>query len=132
MKFSSYIRKFRWSVVKSYLRKGFLIYEEMRKYLTTYEEAVSHILNLIFFFIRAHVARKTAQNAPVPRLLYFCTARQERPDRDFFKVDFFGFFLFYVRYTTLLHLPPLRFHCVGGCWDRNKNCGYLVIDSQTL
>jgi hypothetical protein len=19
--------------------------------------------------------------------------------------------------TTLLHLPPLRFHCVEGCWD---------------
>jgi hypothetical protein len=30
-------------VAKSYMRKGFLIYEEMRKYLTTYEEAVSHI-----------------------------------------------------------------------------------------
>ncbi len=25
------------------MRKGFLIYEEMRKYLTIYEEAVSHI-----------------------------------------------------------------------------------------
>jgi hypothetical protein len=24
---------------------------------------------------------------------------------------FFGIFLFF----TLLHLPPLRFHCVGGC-----------------
>jgi hypothetical protein len=24
---------------------------------------------------------------------------------------------FYVLYSTLLHLPPLRFHCVGGCWD---------------
>jgi hypothetical protein len=22
----------------------------------------------------------------------------------------------YVLYSTLLHLPPLRFHCVGGCW----------------
>ncbi len=33
------------SVAKSYMRKGFLIYEEMRKYLTiSYEEAVSHIL----------------------------------------------------------------------------------------
>jgi hypothetical protein len=31
------------SVEKSYLRKGFLIYEEMRKYLTIYEEAVNHI-----------------------------------------------------------------------------------------
>jgi hypothetical protein len=28
------------SVAKSYMRKGFLIYEEMRKYLTIYEMAV--------------------------------------------------------------------------------------------
>jgi hypothetical protein len=53
------------SVAKSYMRKGFLIYEEIRQYLVTYEEAVSQILlsnhsplkhliyeeNLIFFFI---------------------------------------------------------------------------------
>jgi hypothetical protein len=31
------------SVAKSYMRRGFLIYEEMRKYLTIYEEAVIHI-----------------------------------------------------------------------------------------
>ncbi len=31
------------AVAKSYMRKGFLIYEEMRKYLIIYEEAVSHI-----------------------------------------------------------------------------------------
>jgi hypothetical protein len=30
------------AVAKSYMRKSFLIYEEMRKYLTIYEEAVSH------------------------------------------------------------------------------------------
>ncbi len=29
------------AVAKSYMRKGFLKYEEMRKYLTKYEEAVS-------------------------------------------------------------------------------------------
>jgi hypothetical protein len=29
-------------VAKSYMRKGFLKEEEMRKYLTKYEEAVSH------------------------------------------------------------------------------------------
>ncbi len=34
---------------------------------------------------------------------------------QFLKV-FFDFFM-YVLYTTLLHLPPLGFHCVGGCWD---------------
>ncbi len=31
------------AVAKSYRRKDFLIYEEMRKYLVIYEEAVSHI-----------------------------------------------------------------------------------------
>jgi hypothetical protein len=55
------------AVAKSYVRKGFLIYEEMRKYFPIYEEAVSHIRlcncsilnvliydeNLIFFFISA-------------------------------------------------------------------------------
>ncbi len=30
-------------VAKSYMRKGFLIYEEMRKYFPIYEDAVSHI-----------------------------------------------------------------------------------------
>jgi hypothetical protein len=30
------------SGAKLYMRKGFLIYEEMRKYLTIYKEAVSH------------------------------------------------------------------------------------------
>jgi hypothetical protein len=31
------------AVAKSYMRKGFLIYEEMSKYLVIYEEAFSHI-----------------------------------------------------------------------------------------
>ncbi len=31
------------AVAKSYMRKGFLIYEEMRKYFPIYEEVVSHI-----------------------------------------------------------------------------------------
>ncbi len=53
------------AVAKSYMRKGFLIYEEMGIYFHIYEEAVSHIWlcncstlnfliyeeNLIFFFI---------------------------------------------------------------------------------
>jgi hypothetical protein len=44
-KFSSYMYKEiqGGAVAKSYMRKGFLIYEEMRKYFPKYEEAVSHI-----------------------------------------------------------------------------------------
>jgi hypothetical protein len=33
------------AVAKSYMRKGFQIYEENRKYLTIYEEVVSHTVN---------------------------------------------------------------------------------------
>jgi hypothetical protein len=36
------------------------------------------------------------------------------------KPFFYYFFIFFsVLYSTLLHLPPLRFHCVGGRSDRN-------------
>jgi hypothetical protein len=35
---------------------------------------------------------------------------------------FFGFFFLYVLYSTLFHLPPLRFQCVGGCSDRTQDC----------
>ncbi len=55
-------------VAKSYMRMGFLIYEEMRKYFPIYDEAVSHIWlcncsilnfliyeeNFIFFFVSVH------------------------------------------------------------------------------
>ncbi len=42
-KFSSYIRIQNGAVAKSYIRKGFLIYEEIPKYLIINEEAVSNI-----------------------------------------------------------------------------------------
>jgi hypothetical protein len=44
----------------------------------------------------------------------------------------FLFLIFYVRYSTLLHLPPLRFQCVGGCWDPTQDCYDFGTDSQTL
>ncbi len=37
-------------------------------------------------------------------------------------------FIFSVLYSTLLHLPPLRFHCIGGCWDRNQDsCVFGIV-----
>jgi hypothetical protein len=44
----------------------------------------------------------------------------------------FFFFFFYVLYSTLHLLPPLRLHCVGGCWDRTQDCCDFGIGSQTL
>ncbi len=31
------------------------------------------------------------------------------------------FLTFFILYSTLLHLPPLRFHCADGCWDRTQD-----------
>jgi hypothetical protein len=38
----------------------------------------------------------------------------------------------YVLYSTLLHLPPIRFRCVGGCWDRTQGSCDFGIGCQTL
>jgi hypothetical protein len=56
------------------------------------------------------------------------------PDLEavYLKGDFFSFFSFYVRYSTLLYLPPLRFHCVGGCLDRTQGSCDSGIGCQTL
>jgi hypothetical protein len=34
--------------------------------------------------------------------------------------------------STLLHLPPLRFHCVGGYWDGTQYCCDFGMGSQTF
>jgi hypothetical protein len=45
-------------------------------------------------------------------------AKDEESNDDIQRHDKGGFcWIFLGRYSTLLHLPPLRFHCVGGCWD---------------
>jgi hypothetical protein len=59
---------------------------------------------------------------------FLCYKRERKVNRGIFLV----FFFFYVLYSTLLHLPPLRFHCVGGCWDRTQDCCDFGIGSQTL
>ncbi len=46
---------------------------------------------------------------------------------------FFGFlFLPTLFITTVLYLPPLRFLCVGGGWDRTQDCCDFGIGSQML
>ncbi len=41
-------------------------------------------------------------------------------------------FFFFVLYSALLHLPPLRFHCADRCWDRTQDRCNWCIGSQTL
>jgi hypothetical protein len=46
-----------------------------------------------------------------------------QPFRIFAKQQVFLYYIYVnIQYSTLLHLPPLIFHCVGGCWDRFQDC----------
>jgi hypothetical protein len=47
---------------------------------------------------------------------------------------FYGLFSFYSMYCIqhCFHLPPIRFHCVGGCWDRTQDCCDFGIESDAL
>jgi hypothetical protein len=59
------------------------------------------------------------------------TLGQKRSSAHLHPLQFFlsGIFkyIFSVLYSTLLHLPPLRFHCVGRCCDRNQDsCDYAI------
>jgi hypothetical protein len=42
------------------------------------------------------------------------------------------FWIFFVRYSTRLHLPPLRLYCVGESWDRTQDSCDYDIGCQTL
>jgi hypothetical protein len=51
-----------------------------------------------------------------------------------FFIYIFGGFIFYffpVLYSALLHLPPLRFHCADGCWDRIQDRWHWHSDALT-
>ncbi len=53
-------------------------------------------------------------------------APEERDGTDITKL----FMYFFLLYSTLLHLPPLSFHCADGCWDRTPNRCNWYIGSQ--
>ena len=53
---------------------------------------------------------------------------QLRRSTKSYKVDFFLFSFFNVRYSTVLELPTLRFRCVVGFWDRTQDCCDFRID----
>ncbi len=42
------------------------------------------------------------------------------------------FSIFFLLYSALLHLPPLRFRCADGCWDRTQDRCNWYIGSQTI
>ncbi len=51
----------------------------------------------------------------------------------FFFKFLFGVFFCLGLYSARVHLPPLRFHCADGCWDRTQDrCNYVHWLSDTL
>ncbi len=65
-----------------------------------------------------HVLAAAASHDPT-RPSHSCPLTHSRADQLKIKIKkfksgiLFGFFSFCVRYSTLLYLPPMRFHCVG-------------------
>jgi hypothetical protein len=53
---------------------------------------------------------------------------QKISSHSFFKYFFWGgFLIFFVLYSTLLHLPPLRLHRADGCWYRTQDrCSWCI------
>jgi hypothetical protein len=49
----------------------------------------------------------------------------------FLFIKFFVRIFFFILYSALFHLPPLRFHCADGCWDRTQDHCNWCIGSQT-
>jgi hypothetical protein len=45
----------------------------------------------------------------------------------FFIRGIFLFFSMYILYSKLLHLPPFRFRCVGGCWIEPRTVATLAL-----
>jgi hypothetical protein len=65
-----------------------------------------------------------------PRILFPLSRRGNTGRAFFFIIIFLGFF--FILYSALLRLPPLRFPCADGCWDRTQDCCNWCIGSQLL
>ncbi len=107
------------------MRKGFLIYEEMRKYVPMYEEAVSHIWlcncsilnfliyegNFLFFFISvdySSILQFSTYNATfLNSFTYFLCYRLNSDASQIFKSITYGTHYFYQR--TLFYLAYQHF-----------------------
>jgi len=99
------------------------------------ERYVPYVLHVPYFFpkIRDFVELFACS-------FYFCilpvdTKLSPKCDVAHFYFFIFGgdLFLFclFVLYSALLHLPPLKFNCADGCWDRTTGLVYWQSDALT-
>jgi hypothetical protein len=69
---------------------------------------------------------------PLPHAACSSAGLQHGDDNNFFIYFYEDFLFFCGLYSALLHLPPLRFHCAEGCWDRSQDpCNWLQSDALT-
>ncbi len=54
--------------------------------------------------------------------IFTAILESQSPSSTLFLSFFPFFFLCALFNSTLLHLPPLRFHCVRGYWDGSQDC----------
>jgi hypothetical protein len=80
-------------------------------------------VHCILFFQNDDRGIGITDNKSIPHLLFDKRRYGTVPNPIIFKqVDFFVLFKFH------LHLPPLRFHCDRGFWDRTQECCDFGID----
>ncbi len=90
---------------------------------TSFVQEHHHFINN---FIQVCYCRSTTVNLFGTKIYVLCIM-SKLPELWLLKEYFYkgGFFLdFVVLYSTLFHLPPLRLHCAGGCWDRTQGWCY--------
>jgi hypothetical protein len=75
-----------------------------------------YILYILYFFYMCFSLSNTEN----------CTYKVSQTSLKSLKDGIF-YFSYCIRYSTLLHLAPLRFHRVGGCWDRSQDSCYYGI-----
>ncbi len=86
----------------------------------------SFILSRLHLFCQGCIYFVTAACIFCQGCIYFVKAA------FFFLIFLGGFFFFlFVQYSALLHLPPLRFHCADGCWDRTQDRLHCQSDALT-
>jgi hypothetical protein len=99
-------------------KKRFLIINSLAEnFFSTHTEKIKQCLDCFVIKLVNDVLVNTS-----PRYCPFIILQWLHHTTDLILIN-----IFFVLYSTLLHLPPLRFHCAEGCWDRSSNPGPLQL-----
>ncbi len=119
-----------------FVRQVYIVAPSWNTYIVLFPDIVSALLVLDDLIVLGLAAAEW-DPARLPRANH----RARAVEVDVLQIFFYLFFIFgggfyfcfsFVLYSTLLHLPPLRFHCADGCWDRTQDRCNWCIGSQIL